>query len=115
MSKHYIRLNENSSIIKVFSTDFEQPAIGDICINEDGGRQFELNELTNPLLVNEKRIYIYKYTGGIVIEKTIDEIQFEVSLIPKPPTSELEILKEENIEIKLAMAEMIEMFSGGVV
>lgn len=82
MSKHYIRLDNNNNIIKGFSTDFEQPIDTDICINENGNRQFELNYEVNPPLVNSQRIYLYKYLSGEVVVKTDEEIQQEINNLP---------------------------------
>ena len=52
MSNHYIRINENNEIIKAFSDDFESSIEGDICINENGERHYNLELVT---------IYGYKY------------------------------------------------------
>lgn len=71
MAKHYIRLNENDEIIKGFTTDFEEPLETDICINENGGRHFELLGEINPRLtnydfVNDVVIPIYKFVDDNV-------------------------------------------------
>jgi len=47
LAKHYIRVNENNFITRGFTTDFEQPELGDICVDEDGGRHFE-REILRP-------------------------------------------------------------------
>ena len=73
MSKHYIRLDSNNNITHGFSTDFEQPIETDICINEDGERQFELNGKINPSLNNIQGRYNYKFIDNKVIEKTEEE------------------------------------------
>ena len=49
-NKHYIRLDENNYVIKGFSDAFEEPLPTDICINENGGRHFELFGEINPNL-----------------------------------------------------------------
>ncbi len=71
MNKHYIRLNKNKDITKIFSDAFEQPEKSDICVNENGGRHF--NQIDGKYIVNEDGLYIFKYDGKIV-EKTKDEI-----------------------------------------
>lgn len=43
MAKHYVISNDAGHILRGFSDDFEQPDAKAICINEDGGRHFELN------------------------------------------------------------------------
>ena len=93
MAKHYIRLNENK-IIKGFTDEFEKPVDGDICINENGGRQFVLNEKVNPPLFNEELISLYKYELGLVIELTEEEIQEEIAKLPPQQKTELEMLRE---------------------
>lgn len=73
-NKHYIRLDENNNIIRGFSNVFEEPQEGDICINEQGGRHFELNGVINPRLINESGIFLFRYENGKVIAKTPDEL-----------------------------------------
>ena len=60
MAKHYIRL-DGELIIKGFSDDFEQPEEGDICIVENGGRQFQLFGKTNPSVLDQDGFSLYKY------------------------------------------------------
>ena len=81
-------------IIKGFSTDFEDPQESDICINEEGGRHFEMCGKINPNLVNEKGIYLYKYENGEVVPRTEEEINIDTAALPTPPKTELEIMKE---------------------
>ncbi|MDF2510996.1 MAG: hypothetical protein K0S04_862 [Herbinix sp.] len=88
MSKHYIRLNENNSIIKGVSTDFENPLETDICINEEGGRHFELNGNINPSLTDMKGCHLYRYTGREVVETTEEERTIELALSPKEVQSD---------------------------
>jgi hypothetical protein len=70
MYKHYIRLNADNYIIKGFSTVFEQPQPGDICINDDGSYQFRLfpGGTENPMLFDENRDWIYQYINGEIIQ-----------------------------------------------
>ena len=82
MSKHYIRLDANNCIIKGFSTDFEEPQETDICINEDGGRHFELNGEVNPTLVEMSGCHLYRYNDGEVIETTEEERAAELASFP---------------------------------
>lgn len=57
MAKHYITTDEQGRVLRGFSDDFEQPEANAICINEDGGRHFQLNGVISP---------IYNWTGGTV-------------------------------------------------
>ncbi len=91
MSRHYIRLDTNNNIIKGFSTDFEQQIQTDICINEDGERQFEINRIVNPTLKNIQGIYLYEYIDNEVVTKANEVIQQEIYNLPivvQPPTIE---------------------------
>lgn len=88
-NKHYIRLDADSNIIKGFSNAFEQPQDGDICINEQGGRHFELFGQINPQLRNEQGVYLYRYIDGELIVKTTEEIDAEMPM-PKQPVPTLE-------------------------
>lgn len=94
--KHYIRLDENKSIIHGFSTTFEEPLETDICINDNGGRHFEVNGVINPQLKNENGIPLFKYHYKKVVERSTEEKQPELEAIlsaPKP-LSETEKLWE---------------------
>ncbi|NFF80391.1 hypothetical protein FC764_03845 [Clostridium botulinum] len=65
--KHYITLNEDNIIIDGFSDAFKEPSINDICINDKGERQFKINNITNPNLIDMNGKSIYKYENGNVI------------------------------------------------
>lgn len=83
-NKHYIRLDDQRNIVYGFSDAFEQPQEYDICINEHGGRHFELLGQTNPSLRNDQGVYLYRYVDGEVVAKTQEEIQSEIDALPKP-------------------------------
>ena len=112
-NKHYIRL-ENTNITKGFSDAFETPLETDICVNEEGGRHFELFGVINPSLVNYKGIYLYKYNED-VIKKTDEEIQIEVDALPiKPTVIPLED-RVTNAEVDIVtLEETIDVIFGGV-
>lgn len=84
--KHYIRLDSAGRIIKGFSSAFEHPQEGDICINEDSGYQFRLtqNGPENPTLVDYDGIPLYKYDGGDVAARSVDEIEGDRAALPTP-------------------------------
>jgi hypothetical protein len=106
MAKHYIRLDSNLSIIKGFSSELEEPDTTDICINEDGGRQFELNGEINPPLVNLGGCHLYKYHNGEVNETTEEERAAELDSFPKvvetDPVAEYMI----DLDFRLSMIEL---------
>lgn len=87
-NKHYVRHNEELYIIKGFSDAFEKPQEADICINENGGRHFELNGQCNPTLFDGE-VYLYKYENGNVIALTPEEISAARPL-PKPKETPIE-------------------------
>ena len=84
-NKHYIQLDDQNRIVKGFSNAFEQPEVTDICINEQGGRHFELNGHINPPLFNNQGVPLYKWDGTQVIERTQQEIQSDIDILLAPP------------------------------
>ncbi len=83
-NKHYIRLDSNNCIIKGISDVFEEPEDSDICINQEGGRHFELLGQVNPPLISMSDVHLYKYIDGAVIETTEAERAAELAAMPKP-------------------------------
>lgn len=104
-TKHYIRVDANNRIIKGFSTAFEQPLETDICINEDGGRHFEMLGIVNPPLMNMQGIYLYKYENGEAIERTAEEMQADIDTSSKPAPG----LEERITAIETAVMEILIM------
>lgn len=94
-TKHYIRLDEQNRVVKGFSTAFEEPLETDICVCEDGGRHFELFGVINLPLINKDGICLYKYENGAVLKRAAEEIQADVDAKPKPPMSEIDLLKAQ--------------------
>ena len=72
MYKHYIRLNENKDIIKIFSSAFEVPEENDVIVYEGQDRHF--NQIDGKSIINEDNLFIFKYIDNAIIEKTHDEI-----------------------------------------
>ena len=100
MAKHIIRL-EDIFIIKAFSTDFEQPIEGDIIVEEDGGRHFNLD------LIDERGLPTKKYVDGEILDATeadlaVKTAEYEASL-PNPNLTQIDInlsLIAENKELR---------------
>jgi len=92
-NKHYIRL-EGNAIKYGFSDAFEIPLAYDICITENGGRQFELLGITNPTLINENLEYLYKYENSKVVNNT------------KTKEQEIEDLKSKKLKQLLQSSEL---------
>ena len=59
-NKHYIRVVDGI-VTKGFSDAFEEPTDTDICINEKGGRHFEIDGEINPPMFDERMCHIYRY------------------------------------------------------
>lgn len=73
-NKHYIRTNSDNNITHGFSDAFEKPQDGDILINEQGGRHFELfGQRTVPL--TKEGIPASKWDGREAVMRTESEIQ----------------------------------------
>ncbi len=85
-NKHYIRTDDRGAIIYGFSDAFEQPFETDICINEQGGRQFRLepNGTENPPLRDMQGVALYKWDGEKVVERTEAERQADVAPLSPP-------------------------------
>lgn len=79
--KHYIRLDADKKIIRGFSDAFEQPKKGDICINEQGDRHFELDSEINPVLITNESIPLYEWKSGKVIKRSQMNIQADIDAL----------------------------------
>ena len=86
MAKYYVIIDESGRILRGFSDDFEQPDANAICINEDGGRHFELNGVINPPMVDYNGTPLYKLDGGKVVERTQEELDVDKPVIVPIPT-----------------------------
>jgi hypothetical protein len=69
--KHYVRVDVNNIVTFCYSDAFPEIAIfqaGDICIDENSTRQFNLQ------IINSDGEYIYKYANDQMVERTADEL-----------------------------------------
>ena len=108
MAKHYIITDELGRILRGFSDDFEQPTDASaICINEEGGRHFEMNGVCNPGLVNGDGTPLYKFVNGEVVRRTSAELEADKPVIVPIPTIEERTEALENA--------MLELIMGGIV
>jgi len=103
--KHYIRVNDAGTIVHGFSDAFEQPLDDDILVAEEAPRHF--HEAFSEPLVNDRGQFGFKWAGEIV-ERMQAELDAEWANRPPAPPSEIELLRAENIELKLALAELAE-------
>lgn len=80
MAKHYIRIDENNKVIYGYSDSFEKSLSTDICINEDGARQFELLGEVNPILLDSRGCHRFIYDSKTtsteieIVEDASDEV-----------------------------------------
>lgn len=101
MAKHYVTTNENGAVLRGFSTDFEQPAANDVCICEDGGRHFELNDVVNPPMTDYHGVPLYKFDGKQIINRDEKEVIAETPIPVKTVT-----IEERVLTIELAVKEL---------
>ena len=86
MAKHYIVTDEAGRILRGFSDDFEQPDANAICICEDGGRHFQLNDNINPPMTDYNGVPLYKLDGKQVVARTQEELDADKPVIVPVPT-----------------------------
>ena len=104
MAKHYIITDETGRILRGFSDDFEQPDASAICINEDGGRHFELDGVINPPMTDYNGTPLYKFDGKLVIERTKLELDADKPvLVPVPAPS----IEERTSALESALLELV--------
>lgn len=90
--KHYIRINSSNVIIHRFSSAFEEPQPGDICVNENGGRHY------NEPIVNERGQYDRKWLDDEELPRSQEELDMEWLERPPDPPTELDIIGQMLVE-----------------
>jgi hypothetical protein len=95
MNKHYIRVF--NGYILGFSDAFEVPKDGDILINEEAGRHFEINGDVNPPLHGDKGEPLFKLLEDNVVE-TSNEEREEWIAINVTPDPDPNLTVEERVE-----------------
>jgi len=73
-NSHFVRANADGNIIHGFSDAFEQPQDGDVLINERGGRQFDIDDETNPRLLDESGVPLFRLEGNEAVKRTQREM-----------------------------------------
>ncbi len=83
-NRHYITVDEQGRIVDGFSDAFRNPTNTDICINERGGYQFRLfpGGEENPALKEENGIPLYRYEGGVIEHRTVEDIAEDIAALP---------------------------------
>ena len=72
-NKHYIKIDSNGLITEAFSDTFRTPDNDCICINEQGGRHFQINGVINPSLVDADGFFVFKWNGTEIVNATKEE------------------------------------------
>lgn len=101
MAKHYVITDESGRILRGFSDDFEQPDASAICINEDGGRHFELHGAINPPMTDYNGAPLYSFDGKKVVARTQEELDAD-----KPSVISVPTIEERVQTIELAVKEL---------
>ena len=83
MNKHYLRLNNKSFIIKIFSDAFEQPLEGDVLYKESSERIFTMN------LTISNGYYKYKYVNKKIEEIPVQELSTTINKTSKIPAKDI--------------------------
>ena len=105
--KVFVKLDEAANIININSEIFIEDTSDWIEIDDGEGDKYshaQGNYFPKPLM-DENGVYRYKYTDGIVSERTAEEMAGDIpALVPVPPT---------NAELAAAIAELAEVICGG--
>lgn len=97
MAKHFIITDELGRVLRGFSDDFEQPTDGAICINEDGGRHFELNGVINPPMTDYNGVPLYSFDGKKVVARAQEELDADKPVIVPVPTIDERLAQVEAV------------------
>lgn len=104
--KVFIKTDENNRITAINSEVFISDTTGWTEIDRGDGDRYvhaQGNYFPKPLM-DENGVYRYKYTDGIVSERTAEEMAGDIPApVPAPPT---------NAELAAAIAELAEVICG---
>ena len=103
----YIKTDDKNRVTAISSEIFISDTTGWVEIDRGDGDRYvhaQGNYFPKPLM-DENGVYRYKYTDGIVLERTAEEMAGDIpEPIPAPPT---------NSELAAAIAELAEVICGG--
>lgn len=107
-SKHYIITDKQDRITDGWSDGphRDRDTTDAICVNEQGGYQFQLfpGGEENPPLHTMDGIPLYKWDGQAVQERTEEEIAADRAAVPEPPPSPMEQMRAD-VDFLLIMRE----------
>ena len=105
--KVYIKVDEKNRVTDINSEIFIEDITGWTQIDDGEGDRFvhaQGNYLPKPLM-DKYGVYRYKYTNGVVTERTAEEMAADIpEPIPAPPS---------NAELAAAIAELAEVICNG--
>ena len=93
--KVYIKTDDKGNITGVNSSIFLDDTADWTEIDEGTGDRYahaQGHYFDNPIMT-EEGIYRYKYTGGVVSEKTAEEMEAETAALPRPEPTQAERLE----------------------
>ena len=103
----YIKIDDKNRVTAISSEIFISDTTGWTEIDRGDGDRYvhaQCNYFPKPLM-DENGVYRYKYTDGIVSERTAEEMAGDIPApVPAPPT---------NAELAAAIAELAEVICGG--
>lgn len=103
-NKHYIRVVDGI-VTKGFSDAFEEPTDTDICINEKGGRHFEIDGAINPPMFDDNFCHLYRYDGELR-KATKEELSSELAAnYAEPVPTEIELMWQAITDLEIAQME----------
>ena len=97
MAKHFIITGDVGRVLRGFSDDFEQPTDGAICINEDGGRHFELDGVINPPMTDYSGTPLYSFDGKKVVARTKLQLEADKPVVVPVPTIDERLAQVEEL------------------
>lgn len=116
--QHYLRVDDEGIVIHGFTTGFELPQEGDVLLEGERGRQFQL-ELTIKRGVSSFQ-YLYKIHDGLLVQRSQQELDAEWAARPPAPETDAQkiarletALEAKDRENKNALFEIYSMLLGG--
>lgn len=103
-NKHYIRVVDGI-VTKGFSDAFESPLDSDICINEKGGRHFEIGGVINPPMFDDNMCHLYRYDGELRKATSEELVAEHKANYVEPAPTEMELVWQAITDLEIAQME----------
>lgn len=107
-NRHYITIRSDGAITDAWSDGPhpENDTANAVCINKQGGYQFQLFGVENPPLHDMDGIPLYKWDWERVVPRSEEEIKADRGAIPIPPPSTQEQLRAD-VDFIAAMTNIV--------